>query len=611
MDSMERVDAAEKEASEVLHSLLSVERVEKQGHELEPQHTQHQQQVVVVTSKDPVNAVHNNGNASVHQQAQDAAGVVQWHTPVTTVHQALFTNMHEVTPQFTTLTGEPVIWQGHTIQVEHQHLTAQQPISIVTQTDPQTGIQKEYATPAPAPPPPPPPPPPQPETGASADPKKKGVKAGRQGDKQTETPKKKTKVAVSPAVGMAPTRLEENAQEVRERFEKGCECQEENCFKGLSPEYVYRHRLNIAELTKAEHDMYLMGVTMAVLTNPEETVRHKERRRLRAQYVFQGRRVCLDAFLYLENCTHYQLKRIRKHVMTHGVAPRIHGNHGKKPHNTFSLDIYRHATSFLRHFIQRNTPGSNTSQNTVSQQTYNNATKYKSKSATKTPPLYLPAEITRKTIHNAYREYCEHFEPSIKVMGYSTFRHFMKEQFPHVKFCKVEGGINKPGSNAGNQQQQQHQQQQQQQQTGNNNNQAGVEVEIVTPQGTKLQGADDTINIVEDTSGVTHQDPQATTIITATGKVQQVTAIPLVVEQEASGLSHQQQTAFIVTPVSQIIQAPTSVSTIADNSTYTSYQLTAATPGSYTTHQQLTQAGVVTVASVPNTATNAYGFTTL
>jgi hypothetical protein len=38
---MERVDAAEKEASEVLHTLLSVERVKKQGCELNPQH-QHQ-----------------------------------------------------------------------------------------------------------------------------------------------------------------------------------------------------------------------------------------------------------------------------------------------------------------------------------------------------------------------------------------------------------------------------------------------------------------------------------------------------------------------------------------------------------------------------------------
>ena len=34
-EEMEQVGAAEKEASEVLHSLLSVERVEKQTHEID------------------------------------------------------------------------------------------------------------------------------------------------------------------------------------------------------------------------------------------------------------------------------------------------------------------------------------------------------------------------------------------------------------------------------------------------------------------------------------------------------------------------------------------------------------------------------------------------
>ena len=46
------------------------------------------------------------------------------------------------------------------------------------------------------------------------------------------------------------------------------------------------------------------------------------------------------------------------------------------------------------------------------------------------PNLYLRASIVK--------EYGQILEPGIKLMGYSTFRHFMKEQFPHVKFCKIE-----------------------------------------------------------------------------------------------------------------------------------------------------------------------------
>lgn len=215
------------------------------------------------------------------------------------------------------------------------------------------------------------------------------------------------------------TKLEDTPAQVLERFKRGCECQDDQCFKGLNPETVYRHRLNIAELTKAEHDMYLMGVTMACLTNPYETARHTERRRLRAQYVYQGRRVCLDAFLYLENCTHYQIKRIRKHLMTHGVTPRVHGNHGKIPHNTFSLDIYKIATEFLKNFIELQ------------------EAKQKTKVA-KNAQLHLPSDITRKVVYDSYIQYCRKISPDIKIMGYSTFRRFLKVQFPQIKFAKLE-----------------------------------------------------------------------------------------------------------------------------------------------------------------------------
>lgn len=235
----------------------------------------------------------------------------------------------------------------------------------------------------------------------------------------SKSKKHMTKMKTKTDSNYDPTKLEDSPSQVLERFKHGCECQDDQCFKGLNPETVYKHRLNIAELTKAEHDMYLMGVIMACLTNPYETARHTERRRLRAHYVYQGRRVCLDAFLYLENCTHYQIKRIRKHLITHGVTPRVHGNHGKVPHNTFSLDIYKIATKFLKHFIE------------------SQETKQKTK-LSKNAPLHLPPDITRKTVHDLYTKYCTKVSPDIKIMGYSTFRRFMKVQFPQVKFAKLE-----------------------------------------------------------------------------------------------------------------------------------------------------------------------------
>ena len=34
--------------------------------------------------------------------------------------------------------------------------------------------------------------------------------------------------------------IEDDAQEVRARFQLGCECQDDRCFKGLNPENVYK-----------------------------------------------------------------------------------------------------------------------------------------------------------------------------------------------------------------------------------------------------------------------------------------------------------------------------------------------------------------------------------
>lgn len=221
--------------------------------------------------------------------------------------------------------------------------------------------------------------------------------------KQTQT-QKKTEPRKNYDKEAAPTELENSVSEVSSRLEAGCECQG-ICFKDLQADNVYRHRLNIAELTKQEHDMYLMGVTMACLSNRTETNRHKERVRQRAVYVFQGKRVCLDAFIYLENVTQYHLKRIRRHVMLNGVTPRVHGNMRKKPHNALSLDLYKFAENFVKSELTQHTSDLNKS--------------------------IIVMNEPRMNLYQKFRTNCPIDE---KLMSYSTFRHFLKKQFPHVRF---------------------------------------------------------------------------------------------------------------------------------------------------------------------------------
>lgn len=74
---MSCVDAAEKEASEVLHSLLSVERIEKQE--------------VIIDHEDPPksHAFQSNPN----NDGTEGETQIQWHTPVSISTHSLFSTI--------------------------------------------------------------------------------------------------------------------------------------------------------------------------------------------------------------------------------------------------------------------------------------------------------------------------------------------------------------------------------------------------------------------------------------------------------------------------------------------------------------------------------------
>lgn len=181
----------------------------------------------------------------------------------------------------------------------------------------------------------------------------------------------------------------------------------------MDPEMVYRHRLNIAELTKNEQDFYLMGIVRALLMDPSD--RGAKRQRKRSSYSYQGKKVCLFAFLYLENISLYSMKKIRSHVMTNGVVAIQHGNSHKIPHNAFPLDLYKRVENFLKVHLGDK--------------------QQSSKSIILDQPL--------SKVYQAYKDFDVDSE---QHMGYSTFRTFFKKQFPHVRLANP---ISKPPCTVG------------------------------------------------------------------------------------------------------------------------------------------------------------------
>lgn len=96
--------------------------------------------------------------------------------------------------------------------------------------------------------------------------------------------------------------------------------------------------------------------------------------------------------------------------MVNGVTPRVHGNVRKKPHNALSLDLYKFAENFVKLELTKHTNDLNKS--------------------------IIVVNEPRINLYQKFRANC-----SIdgKLMSYSTFRHFLKKQFPHVRFV-----VNRP-----------------------------------------------------------------------------------------------------------------------------------------------------------------------
>lgn len=146
-----------------------------------------------------------------------------------------------------------------------------------------------------------------------------------------------------------------------------------------------------------------MGIVRATAFDPHE--RGDKRQRQRSQYSHKGKKVCLFAFLYLENITVYHLKKVKLHMQKNGVVSIEHGNSHKTPHNAFPLDIYQSADEFLRSYLKLGSKKSSTSR---------------------------PIAITQPLV-KIYQEYKAYDKASPVTMGYTTFRVFFRKRFPNVK----------------------------------------------------------------------------------------------------------------------------------------------------------------------------------
>ena len=135
-------------------------------------------------------------------------------------------------------------------------------------------------------------------------------------------------------------------QEVSEYLARGCGCSKQKngpCSSVLSSQEVTNYRLAISELDRLELDITLLAQLHAgmntgeLLTHTRGSARPGVRQRVTFTYMYRGRHICREMFIFLHRIRRTRLYNLSQHLCTNGLVPRIYGNKGKKPKHAFEF----------------------------------------------------------------------------------------------------------------------------------------------------------------------------------------------------------------------------------------------------------------------------------
>ena len=194
-----------------------------------------------------------------------------------------------------------------------------------------------------------------------------------------------------------------------------CGCQS-NCLKNFDPAELEESILNMRDMEKSERDLIILGILESLRHSKERTTKGTKRTRERFAYKFQGSRVCVSAFRIVYDLGKKHLVNLITHLEENGAVPRVHGNTGKRPHNTLSFTDVKNVTTFIdNHAVEFGIPHPAPLHGRADM-----------------PPIFLPASQTVKSVHTSYVECCA--TSGHRAAGVSAFRDIWKQCLPHIRF---------------------------------------------------------------------------------------------------------------------------------------------------------------------------------
>ena len=203
-------------------------------------------------------------------------------------------------------------------------------------------------------------------------------------------------------------------------YDRGCSCSK-NCYLQFSIEEIRSNIYNLREMSKTEKELVIMGTLKKVGT--DSRCRSGERKRVRFDYIFNGMKICHDAFLVIHDIGVWTLKALTKHIKEKGIQPRVHGNFGRKPPNAFSHDAVKDAVQYLINYAAEEglpQPAA-------------------PRGRAETAPIYLPSKNTKLSIHQGYVSACT--EAGKPYVGLTTFKDLWNRCVPHIKIAAPKDDV--------------------------------------------------------------------------------------------------------------------------------------------------------------------------
>lgn len=145
----------------------------------------------------------------------------------------------------------------------------------------------------------------------------------------------------------------ENAHEVNDPSSDldNCGCARK-CFEKFTKAAIAQYENHMRKLTKPEKDMVIMAKLSLLGINKNENQEMPNKRK-RTNFSHDNIDICQTSFLRINSIGLKYFRNIKKHIIEHGMVPRVHGNTGRIAHNALTEDDKERVVQFIRNYADR------------------------------------------------------------------------------------------------------------------------------------------------------------------------------------------------------------------------------------------------------------------